>query len=152
MKAFVKANRDWKVCYLLIYQGTITFDDELCNKYIPNKCLFHTLTDSLVPGPIVYFGRYLCTFNLAVELDKRAIKCCGTPMKNRISAAARDKLETDKSQKIEEAIKFLGRKIQLSLWQNGTITSLFLWFNCLWFFIYWSINKGIMYRSPDLMS
>ncbi|KAF9410249.1 hypothetical protein HW555_010598, partial [Spodoptera exigua] len=84
IKAFVLANPNGLVCDIIIYQGKDTVIAENGSQFHLGEKIVLKLTESLVPGHILYFDRYFTTVRLANELDTRGFKCVGTLMKNRV--------------------------------------------------------------------
>ncbi|CAG4958182.1 unnamed protein product [Colias eurytheme] len=95
MKAFVLANPNGLVCDLTIYQGKETFAYD--NQFHLGENVVLKLTESLVPGHLIYFDRYFTTVRLADELAKRGLKCTGTIMKNRVPKEVINKIDDDKT-------------------------------------------------------
>ncbi|CAH2087265.1 unnamed protein product [Euphydryas editha] len=99
LKAFVLANSDGTVCDFVVYQGPNTYPEYNNTNFGQGEKPVLKLTETLVPGHLVYFDRYFTTQKLVDELKKRGIESTGTLMKNRIPATARDEIETDSSLK-----------------------------------------------------
>lgn len=94
LKAFVLANPNGLVCDMLIYQGKGTLPD---SEYSLGESVVLKLTETLVPGHIIYCDRYFTSLKLIDELNLKGFKCAGTIMKNRIPKYLRDELESDKT-------------------------------------------------------
>lgn len=90
MKAFVLANPDGTVCDFIVYQGNTTYPDYDDSSFGQGEKAVLKLTESLVPGHLVYFDRYFTSTKLIDELKRKGLQSTGTLMRNRIPALARD--------------------------------------------------------------
>lgn len=95
LKAFVLANSNGLVCDMLVYQGSTTFEESEAGHSLCENVVLK-LTETLVPGHVIYCDRYFTTFKLIEELNSRGFKCAGMIMKNRIPGYLRNDLESDK--------------------------------------------------------
>lgn len=95
LKAFILANPNGLVCDILVYQGNTTFEESQIKRSLCENVVLK-LTETLVPGHIIYCDRYFTTFKLIDELLSRGFRCAGTIMKNRIPVYLRNDLESDK--------------------------------------------------------
>lgn len=84
IKVFVLANPNGVICDFIVYQGQTTFPLELTQRFSLCESVVLRLTESLVPGHILYFDRFFTTVKLAQELNDRGFRCTGTIMSNRI--------------------------------------------------------------------
>ncbi|CAK1591639.1 unnamed protein product [Parnassius mnemosyne] len=84
LKVLVLANPNGIICDMFVYQGDTTFTDTMRSIYSVNECSVLQLTESLVPGHVLYFDRYFTSLKLAETLFDRGFLCAGTIMKNRI--------------------------------------------------------------------
>lgn len=84
LKIFVLANPNGIVCDMFVSQGDTTFSSDLTEEFISNECAVLKLTESLVPGHILYFDRYFTSLKLVKTLLDRGFLSAGTLMKNRI--------------------------------------------------------------------
>lgn len=101
LKAFVLANPNGLILDFHIYQGNTTFPELLeASEFSLGEKAVLSLSNSLVPGHVLYFNQYFTTLNLAKELLVKGIKCTGIIKKKRIPASAQAKLIED-----EELIK-----------------------------------------------
>lgn len=100
IKAFVLANPNGMVCDFHIYQSSPTTYPEFENSelLLPEKAVL-ALTETLVPGHIIYCDRFFTTENLLDKLHQKGLACTGTLMKNRIPKDARALLLSDKELK-----------------------------------------------------
>lgn len=72
------------VCDFAVYQGANTFPLEIGQGFSLCEAAVINLSQSLVPGHVLYIDRYFNTVKLVDELNNRGIRCTGTIMKNRI--------------------------------------------------------------------
>jgi hypothetical protein len=88
IKIFVLANPNGIICDFIVYQGGNTFHTDLTKEFWQCECAVLELSQTLVPGHVLYIDRYFTTVRLADELLKRGIRCSGTLMKSRIPPEA----------------------------------------------------------------
>lgn len=93
LKAFVLANPNGLVCDILVYQGKGTLSE---SEFSLGESVVLKLTDTLVPGHVIYCDRYFTSIKLIEELNLRGFKCAGTIIKNRIPRHLREDFESDK--------------------------------------------------------
>ncbi|CAH0723921.1 unnamed protein product, partial [Brenthis ino] len=116
LKAFVLTNPNGLILDFQIYQGNITFPKLLeASEFSLSEKAVLFLSNSLVPGHVLYFNQYFTTVNLAKELLVRGIMCTGTIVKNRIPASARAILIKD-----EELIRRGSGSVHTVVCEDGT--------------------------------
>lgn len=99
IKAFVLANPNGMICDFNVYEGSTTYPQlEAADLGLGEKAVV-SLTETLVPGHILYCDRFFTSQKLVEELDKRGLGCTGTLMKNRIPKEVRGLLLSDKDMK-----------------------------------------------------
>ncbi|CAH2098354.1 unnamed protein product [Euphydryas editha] len=96
LKAFILANPNGLVCDVRIYQGKKTGTKTGHGEFNVGESAVLTLTETLVPGHIIYCDRFFTSIKLIDELQKRGFKCAGTIMKNRLPKYLLHNLQTDK--------------------------------------------------------
>lgn len=92
LKAFILANPSGLVCDIIVYQGK----NSMTNRGELNlgESVVLALTDTLVPGHIIYCDRFFTSVRLIDELSKRGFRCA--VMKNRLPKDLKDNLQGDK--------------------------------------------------------
>lgn len=96
LKAFILANPNGLVCDIIVYQGKNTGTKTGNGDFNLGESVVLTLTETLVPGHVIYCDRFFTSIKLMDELHKRGFKCAGTIMKNRLPKYVLDNLQTDK--------------------------------------------------------
>lgn len=123
IKAFVLANPDGMICDFHIYEGSTTYPEfENTNFGLGEKAVL-LLTETLVPGHIIYCDRYFTSEKLIDELRTRGLGCTGTLMKNRIPKEVRALLLSDKE------LKRRGRGTSHVVVRNDDKISVTKWFD-----------------------
>lgn len=111
------------VLNLRVYEGDTTFPDYTDSDFNLGEKAVLSLTESLVPGSIIFQDRYFTSVKLLEELSKRGIKSTGTLMKNRIPGAIRNSIESDLE------LKRRGRGSYQTLTRDDDVVSLTKWYD-----------------------
>lgn len=127
LRVFVLANPNGIVCDFVIYQGSNTFPIESSQGFSLCESAVICLTQSLVPGHVVYIDRFFTTVKLVDALNVAGIRFTGTIMKNRIPKNT--ELPEVKAFKKEErgaCVKVVreDKSISLCYWKDNNVVSL----------------------------